>query len=138
MITINRSINIYGEETTGKNGMPCALLLKWAFAKIIDEQRERSQGEEERIFYAIASEHNYRQRWQKYCEINGITYVTPYELRHTFASIAKNLGTGQLKQLVGHSANMDTYGTYSHEIKGELQKTAKQLNDIFNTILKDK
>ncbi len=42
------------------------------------------------------------------CEYNGITVVTPYELRHTFVSIAKSLPAGMVKSIVGHSESMDT------------------------------
>ena len=31
---------------------------------------------------------------------------------------------------------MDTFGTYGHELDGEGEGTAKDINDIFNTILK--
>lgn len=44
------------------------------------------------------------------CEYNGITVVTPYELRHTFVSIAKKLPEGFVKTVIGHSKSMDTFG----------------------------
>ena len=56
-------------------------------------------------------------------------------MRHTFVSIAKNLPEGQLKALVGHSRSMDTYGTYSHQIQGEQQETARRLEEIFAQLL---
>ena len=34
------------------------------------------------------------------CEYNGITVVTPYEFRHTFVSIAKNLPATTRKALL--------------------------------------
>lgn len=42
-------------------------------------------------------------------------------MRHTFVSMeAGELTDGQLKMLVGHSRNMNTFGVYRHEIKGSL------------------
>ena len=56
-------------------------------------------------------------------------------MRHTFVSISKQLPEGKVKSLVGHSRNMDTYGIYGHEVNGELERTAKELDEIFNGIL---
>ena len=76
-----------------------------------------------------------RKRWQRYCQANGIQKISPYEMRHTFVSIAKNLPEGQLKALVGHSRSMDTYGTYSHQMQGDQQETALRLEEIFSNFL---
>ena len=56
-------------------------------------------------------------------------------MRHTFISIAKNLSEGQIRPLVGHSKNMDTFGIYGHELRGELQPTAQQIDSLFSQIL---
>ena len=64
--------------------------------------------------------------------------ISPYEMRHTFVSIAKNLSEGQIKPLIGHSRNMDTFGTYGHEINGELQQTAQEIDHLFAEILRVK
>lgn len=74
-----------------------------------------------------------------YCiptECNNIPHVSPYEMRHTFVSVAKNLAEGQIKSIVGHSKNMDTFGIYGHEVNSELQKTARDLDVIFAEIIK--
>ena len=78
---------------------------------------------------------HYYKRWKKYCRANGLPELSLYEIRHTFVSIAKNLSDGQVKPLVGHSVNMDTFGIYGHELNGELQKTASDLESIFESIL---
>jgi len=61
-----------------------------------------------------------------------------YELRHTFVSITKSLPEGYLKQLVGHSKDMDTYGIYSHEIASDKENAAQMIQDIFDSIFKEK
>ena len=51
-----------------------------------------------------------------------VSQASPYELRHTFVSIAKALPEGLLKTIVGNSEDMDTLGTYVHEVIGEVEK----------------
>lgn len=78
----------------------------------------------------------YRERWQKYCEANNMTKTTPYELRHTFVSVAKTLPAGEVKSLVGHSQSMDTFGVYGHALVGEDARTAEKINGLFERIVK--
>lgn len=75
-------------------------------------------------------------------DVSGSTGIagaadTPYELRHTFVSIVKALPEGHLKQLVGHSKDMDTYGVYSHEFGNDRAAAAAMVQDIFNKIIKE-
>ena len=74
------------------------------------------------------------RRWRRFCEHNGITPVTLYEMRHTFVSIAQQLPEGQLKALVGHSRSMDTFGVYGHHVDGQDADAAARLNAIFGGI----
>jgi len=50
-------------------------------------------------------------------------------------SVVKTLPVGLLKAVIGHSKDMDSYGTYGHETEGEMQSTANLIQDIFNGIL---
>ena len=52
--------------------------------------------------------------------------------------ITKTLPEGYLKQLIGHSKDMDTYGVYSHEISSDRNNAAKMIQDIFEGIIDDK
>lgn len=136
ILHIRRSINIYGEETTGKNDNAIRpLALNQLSRQILTEQWHQYPGGPEDAIFGEVSEVYYRNRWERFCRFNGISYVSPYELRHTFVSLAKNLSEGQIKRLVGHSANMDTFGTYGHEVKGELTQTAEELNRLFARVL---
>ncbi len=71
--------------------------------------------------FQIPCQRSLKRRWEKYQDGNGISpRITLYELRHTFFSMeAGELTDGQLKMLVGHSRNMDTFGVSRHEIKGQ-------------------
>ena len=77
----------------------------------------------------------YRKHWQRYCSHNKIAPVTLYELRHTFVSVAKMLPVGEVKQLVGHSKSMDTFGVYGHALDGEDVQTAQKINGLFERII---
>ena len=42
---------------------------------------------------------------------------------------------GEVKALVGHSEDMDTYGIYSHALTGEDVATAQAVNAVFMKLL---
>ena len=69
--------------------------------------------------------HTYYSRWVRYRDYYGLSKANLYEMRHTFISMIKALPEGVVKDLVGHSAYMDTFGTYGHEVEGELLEQAK-------------
>ena len=58
-------------------------------------------------------------------------------MRHTFISMAACMPEGHLKQLVGHSASMDTYGVYKHAVNGENDLIRSELQNIFSRYLPD-
>lgn len=129
------SINIYNEETQGKNknAIRDAVLSPMAKYEIVAQllQVNKTAGS----LFEIESEATYRKRFKRYCESNDIPYISPYEMRHTFVSIAQKLPEGELKALVGHSKAMDTFGVYGHDVKGYKEDTAARLQDIFNALL---
>lgn len=135
VLHIWRSINIYNEETQGKNknAIRDAVLSPMAKYEIVAQllQVNKTAGS----LFEIESEATYRKRFKRYCESNDIPYISPYEMRHTFVSIAQKLPEGELKALVGHSKAMDTFGVYGHDVKGYKEDTAARLQDIFNALL---
>ena len=134
-VRVCRSINVHGEETRGKNENALrAFILTGTAAAILADQRLLT-GEEESVF-DIHSESTYRHCWKRYCEANDINYVPPYNLRHTFVSLAKTLPEGAVKPLVGHSRQMDTYGVYAHLLQGEEEQTAQSLENKLQVVLK--
>ena len=135
VLHIWRSINIYNEETEGKNknAIRDVALSPMAKYEIVTQllQINKQAGS----LFEIESEATYRKRFARYCESNDISYVSPYEMRHTFVSIAQKLPEGELKALVGHSQTMDTFGIYGHEVKGYKEDTAARLQEIFHALL---
>ena len=133
-VRIARSINDYNQITTGKNENAVRhFILSETAADILRRQRQLS--DTPRVFGDVIQQ-TYRKSFRRYCTANGIPETTPYELRHTFVSIAKNLSAGQVKAIVGHSQNMDTFGIYGHEVNGELQQTAQQIDELFTEIIR--
>lgn len=132
-VFVCRSLNAYHEITTGKNENAVRhFFLSPTASHILEQQRAQADGD--RVFGEVDPQ-TYRRAWQRYCASNEIPQTTPYEMRHTFISIAKNLSEGQIRPLVGHSKNMDTFGVYGHELRGELQQTAQQIDNLFTEIL---
>lgn len=138
-VHLSRAVNSYNETTRGKNENAIrSFRLTPKMKSVLDQQRSISTSTKPNdVIFDTTGTGNYLKRWQRYCVSNDIPPTTVYELRHTFVSIAKNLPEGQLKALVGHSNNMDTYGVYSHSLAGESEKTAENLEVIFTEILDD-
>ena len=143
-ISLKRSINHYKEITTGKNDNARRVFALTPLASsLLEDQKEHLSKHGTPSKYIFCDEHgevtkqfNYTRKWNRYRDHNGISPATPYELRHTFVSIVKQLPDGLLKPLVGHSKDMDTYGVYSHEVSGDKEQTAVLVQDIFSNILK--
>lgn len=133
-VQIHEAINIYGETTRGKNdNAPRGFALTSTAAAILADQKRVSPGKGP--VFPIRSEKYYRRYWLRYCQLNGVEYVPPYNLRHTFVSMAKTLPEGAVKSLVGHSRQMDTYGVYAHLVQGEEVQTAASLDGVLQKIL---
>ena len=138
---IRRSINIYGEETQGKNenALRTVALPQTAQgaaeAQITMLQSRGIEVSPKSSLFHIQSERAFYTAWKRYCAANGIPPISLYELRHTFVSLAKQLPEGQVKELVGHSRNMDTFGIYGHKLSGDDEKLAKDLDAIIRKVM---
>lgn len=144
IIYLRRSINKYGEETTGKNDNARRnFQLTQHAQQILNDQENLMESLEIKSKYIFPNEHGeaitqsrFYKRWVKYRDYNNFSSkISPYELRHTFVSMVKSLPTGLLKSIVGHSKDMDTYGIYSHEVNGDMTITANKIDGIFTKIL---
>lgn len=133
-VHVQRAVNVRGEVTKGKNQNAVrSFVLSRMARRVLDDQRQIT-GRQESVF-CILTEYNYYWRWKVYCKANGLTVVTPYELRHTFVSVVKTLSAGEVKGLVGHSLDMDTFGVYGHALTGEAEATAEAVEETFLKIL---
>lgn len=142
-VYLRRSINVLGETTAGKNqNARRNFALNIFTSAIIEEQKKQLEEQGINSKYVFCDKWgdplksvNYYKRWSAYRNHHNMPPVTPYELRHTFVSAVKSLPEGYLKNLVGHSKDMDTYGVYSHEMDRDMSETAALVQGIFAQIL---
>lgn len=140
-VHIRRAVNAAGETTTGKNenAIRSFVMPPRARQACLDQiaylKEQCVPLHYNTPLFCIRSQHTYYGHWRRYLAANGLPAISPYELRHTFVSIAKFLPEGQVKMVVGHSKNMDTFGVYGHLLEGEADKTASDLGNIFEDIL---
>lgn len=133
ILHVKRSINVFGEITSGKNENAIrSFILTPTALSVLAAQKAITKSI---YIFGDMMEQGYRKRWMKYCEANGIEKVTPYELRHTFVSAIQSLPEAQVKMLVGHSKDMDTFGIYGHKMQGQQEQSAADIERIFNDIL---
>ena len=142
-IILNRSINYYNETTKGKNdNANREFVLKPIDMNILQKQKAYMLSTGLRSEYVFSNKDGsnikygaYYKHWVKYRDYNNISKASPYELRHTFVTVVKELPEGLVKPLVGHSVDMDTYAIYAHEFDGEMERTADLIQDQFAKIL---
>ena len=132
-LEVRRSINEDNEITTGKNENAVRAVFVGEMGKeVLKNQLAQSNG---LYLFDVKRGEHYRRSWKRYCEANDIPQTTPYELRHTFVSMAQALPEGWVKQLVGHSKSMDTFGVYGHAVAGMEKQITSALDDVFGGIL---
>lgn len=121
-IHIQRAIDEKGRQSRGKNEFANRLLPQTKYTRALFASQAifcGTHSSTERVF-SDYSEITYRFRFKRFCAHNRIPYVTPYELRHTFASIYKNaLPLWQLDEIMGHVHPGMSLGVYSHPMDGD-------------------
>ena len=133
-VNLSRAINVKGVETRGKNENAVRSFVLSDVARAVLEAQRAVTGQCESVF-CLETERRYYKRWKVFCAANGLEPVSLYELRHTFVSVVKTLPEGEIKPLVGHSQDMDTFGQYSHVLTGDAENTARAVNAAFVKLL---
>ena len=78
-----------------------------------------------------------RKQWNKLKAERDLS-GSVYSLRHTFITLMKNVMPEQMiKDIVGHSVSMDTFGTYGHIMESESRQTASIIDLTLGDILGD-
>lgn len=139
-ITIRRAINARGVITDGKNENAKRMIPIGALASgILRSTIKRNEDlnlRTEWIFCAKdgsqGNQSTMRNQWlmlKKERDLPGTVYC----LRHTFISMMKNVLPEQtIKDIVGHSVSMDTFGTYGHILEDEERRTADVIDLTFS------
>jgi integrase len=143
ILLIQRSINQHNEETRGKNrNARRAMILTRQALAVLEAQRrmlEELNITSKWIFpsddgSAMRPTESYKH-WLTYREQHGIA-SSLYELRHTMVSLGKaDVPEELMKLIVGHSKAMPTYGTYGHEVDGDLLRVASILEKVYDAAL---
>lgn len=140
-VHLARAVNRYNEETQGKNenAIRSFEMDDYAYQAYLSQLRLRKAAgypiSPDSPLFPMHNQQSLYTRWKSYQRSNDIPEISLYELRHTFVSMAQDLPDGKLKPLVGHSKNMDTRGTYSHEKQNDAHDTAVHLTVLFDDIL---
>lgn len=137
---IKRAINRYRETTAGKTKNAQRVILLSEHAKnILAEQAAML----ERL--GIRSDYLFPQPdgtpcappilWGHWRTYNNHYHIgcSIHELRHTFVSMmTTHLPMAMLKDIVGHSAAMDTDQIYAHEIDGDKKRAANIIDAVMD------
>ena len=138
-VTIRRAVNARGFVTEGKNEnakrmIPIGELTSGILRKTIQRNEEYNLRTEWIFCSPDGSQGNQstmRNHWlalKKERDLPG----TVYSLRHTFISMMKNVLPEQtIKDIVGHSVSMDTFGTYGHILDGADRRAAEVIDLTF-------
>lgn len=144
-VTIRRAINAKKQITAGKNEnarrvIPIGELADGILRQTIRRNEEMNLGTEWIFCSPDGSQGNQstmRNHWNQLKKERGLP-GSVYSLRHTFISMMKSVLPEQsIKDVVGHSVSMDTFGTYGHIIEGEDKKIAQVIDLTFTNIEKE-
>lgn len=132
VIHIRRALNAHHNITPGKNVYAERDLPITPMARELLTAQERyrtsSTDPEERV-WGNYQQITHQERWKRYCKYNNIPYITPYELRHTFASINKTkLSVWALDTIMGHAHTGVTLGIYSHPLDDDMDGIVELLD----------
>ncbi|MGI5824948.1 MAG: tyrosine-type recombinase/integrase [Bacillota bacterium] len=144
ILHIKRSVNNFDIITEGKNNNA----RRWIVLPELALWELREQGKMLKK-YGISTKYIFPDekggllspkhlysKWQTYRKQHNIL-CSIHELRHTMISLNKNSVPPELlKQVVGHSASMDTFGIYGHEVEGEKHLAKELINETLQGYLK--
>ena len=138
-IYIKRSINANGQITEGKNDnarrmVPISDMARSILKKTI-KRNEDMKLHTEWIFCSpdgsMGSQSTMRNHWNMLKTERSLP-GSVYSLRHTFISMMKNVMPEQMiKDIVGHSVSMDSFGVYSHLVDGDERRAAEIIDLTF-------
>jgi integrase len=145
-IYINRAINARGHITDGKNENARRMVPIGELAHgIIRQTIKRNEDANLHTKWIFCSpdgsqgkQNGMRKHWAKLKAERDLS-GTVYSLRHTFISLMKNvMPEAMIKDIVGHSTSMDTFGTYGHILSGDARQAAEIIDLTLGDNLGDK
>lgn len=142
-IRIRRALNNENEFTEGKNERARRTIsLRGLALEELEQQRlqQKAAGLSSQFVFSTPNgtpcfQGKFRRYWERYIKYNNIKKITPYELRHTYVSVNKEMPEGFKKLVVGHSQDMDTEGVYGHKMAGDLERAAEYSDRAFRNLI---
>lgn len=141
-VIIRRSVNANGMITEGKNEnarrmVPVGTLAGAVLHRVIKRNEELNLHTPWVFCSPDGSpgcQSTMRNHWQMLKRERDLP-GTVYSLRHTFVSLMKNvLPEAVIKDIVGHSVSMDTFGTYGHILADAPGQAASVIDLTFGNI----
>ena len=143
VLYVRRGVNTRGEITSGKTKNARRVVPMPKLAEVIIrqtiERNDKARFNTKWIFCngsgGMGSQSTMRKQWERLKsekELSG----SLYSLRHTFVSIVSSqthLAEGTIKDIVGHG-EFDTFGTYKHQVSGEIEQAADVINLTFERL----
>ena len=145
-IYIRRAVNARGHITDGKNENARRMVPIGNLAgEILRQTIKRNEEHNLRTPWVFCSpygtqgkQNGLRKHWAKLKAERGLP-GTVYSLRHTFISLMKNvMPEAMIKDIVGHSVSMDTFGTYGHILNDDARQAASIIDLTFTSAEKAK
>ena len=143
-LTVQRSVDPHGNISTPKteNGYRTICLPGHAL-KVLEDQRKYLMLRQivspyvfPNSFGNVSIPGTILISWQGYCRAHNFPPYCLHELRHTAISLYKaDVPVELLKAVVGHSASMDTFGTYGHTLSTDGERTAAAMDAVLTNIL---
>lgn len=145
-LTISRAINSLNIVTNAKNDNARRTVPLPQYAKdIIADQKELMKSKNMISLWVFPDETGkpcdpnlVYQAWKRYLRSNNLDEkITFHNLRRTMISMHKtdDMPLELLKQVVGHSVSMDTYGVYGEEVDGEIEAAAKFMDEAMKHVI---
>lgn len=144
VLYLTRAFNRFGEETQGKNkNARRVIVLPGTALSVIDAQRAMLKARGIISPWLFPGKDGTRlnnkrmyKSWVQYGKAHGIS-TTVHELRHSAISVLKaDLPLALMKKPIGHSASMDTLGTYGHEVDGDAQRAAEIMEQVYQRMIR--
>ena len=143
VLYVRRGVNTRGEITQGKTKNARRVVPMPKLAEVIIrqtiERNDKARFNTKWIFCngsgGMGSQSTMRKQWER-LKIEKKLSGSLYSLRHTFVSIVSSqthLAEGTIKDIVGHG-EFDTFGTYKHQVSGEIEQAADVINLTFERL----
>lgn len=141
VLSIQRSINTFGEITTGKNeNARRTFALPQTAKEILEAQRSSQKVITPWVWpdpetNDMPDPNQFYNHWVAFLKRHDLPRISVHEMRHTMISMNKKMNKELLKQIVGHSSSMDTFGVYGHEVDGETEEAAELIDAMIKKII---